>query len=765
MVFETATKEIQTQSTFEQGQHQLKNAASSLSCVQCMANTTTKGEHLFPFNRQQAEYPYRTTSDVHTSNSEQLLEQQELGETTMTSSPTVVGKTSEKLSDNFTDNSLQSGLHRMDSTTVINWGSTGEGNGLIETLLPSADPHEAVMDINQPYQLVELVSNESTSTFDTPNIKYNQASLENIGYLCLGNSSTILSNETLCTGATTNYVTQGANCINGTSNFGTTDCLVNITTTLPPVTLTLLDMALATFLSVFIICIIIGNMLVVSSVLLFREMRTLTNALIVSLAVADLLVAIIVLPLSLHFEIYDRVWTLGPIICDFWTTSDVFCCTASILNIVVIAMDRYWLITMNVRYTHSARFPRKRVCAVMVTLAWSLSLIISVSPLFGWNAGYEKQMTQGKCLISQDLGYTIFSTFGAFWFPLSVILITYFKIFKIARKRAQSRAKSRSICPSINTETIATDMLNSSLRSGRHSSETGDGKRSSMVNKRLLDHEDNEPDEHEENNVVQEPSPPPNQVKDNTEGQGHDLEVGNVKPNNCYTGQGHDLEEIKVKPAKCYTTTTTVNNNTNYLETSINSPGPTENMDEKSVFSENNGNCITLVDSGNHQGRRYSKANKDHGSLSQNKRNSTRNDSVNYNNGSTSLLKRDSSATTVFSKNNFRGKNHRRHFQRLGQCRSSRMRYRNRMRSSARTLGLIIGCFVLCWMPFFIIATVLPFCDVCAEHVPTVVSSVVLWLGYSNSLLNPAIYAIWDKNFRRSFKRVLKCKINWSHVW
>lgn len=60
---------------------------------------------------------------------------------------------------------------------------------------------------------------------------------------------------------------------------------------------------------------------------------------ILSLAVADLLVACLVMPLSAVYEI-SREWKLGPELCDMWTSSDVLCCTASILHLVAIALDR-----------------------------------------------------------------------------------------------------------------------------------------------------------------------------------------------------------------------------------------------------------------------------------------------------------------------------------------------------------------------------------------------------------------------------------------
>ena len=100
-----------------------------------------------------------------------------------------------------------------------------------------------------------------------------------------------------------------------------------------------LALTVAVLLSTLIVGIFTGNMLVIVSVVCFSKMRTLSNAMIASLASADLLVAVVVLPISLQRELSDS-WTLGQSVCDLWITSDVFCCTASILNIVVIAVDR-----------------------------------------------------------------------------------------------------------------------------------------------------------------------------------------------------------------------------------------------------------------------------------------------------------------------------------------------------------------------------------------------------------------------------------------
>ena len=83
-----------------------------------------------------------------------------------------------------------------------------------------------------------------------------------------------------------------------------------------------------------------GNVFVIAAILLERNLQNVANYLILSLAVADLLVACLVMPLGAVYEV-SREWTLGPELCDMWTSSDVLCCTASILHLVAIALDRF----------------------------------------------------------------------------------------------------------------------------------------------------------------------------------------------------------------------------------------------------------------------------------------------------------------------------------------------------------------------------------------------------------------------------------------
>lgn len=71
---------------------------------------------------------------------------------------------------------------------------------------------------------------------------------------------------------------------------------------------------------------------------------------------------------------------------------------------------------------------------------------------------------------------------------------------------------------------------------------------------------------------------------------------------------------------------------------------------------------------------------------------------------------------------------------------------------AAKTLAIIVGGFIVCWLPFFTMYLIRAFCDHCIQ--PTVFS-VLFWLGYCNSAINPMIYALFSNEFRIAFKRIV----------
>ncbi|MEQ2197002.1 hypothetical protein XENOCAPTIV_020658 [Xenoophorus captivus] len=106
---------------------------------------------------------------------------------------------------------------------------------------------------------------------------------------------------------------------------------------------------LGVVLVVFLLFGVLGNILVILSVLLHHQWRSVTHYFIANLAAADLLLSSAVLPFSATSEALGR-WVFGRSFCNVWAALDVLCCTASILSLCVISIDRYLAVSYPLRY-------------------------------------------------------------------------------------------------------------------------------------------------------------------------------------------------------------------------------------------------------------------------------------------------------------------------------------------------------------------------------------------------------------------------------
>ncbi|KAK6493562.1 D(1B) dopamine receptor [Huso huso] len=192
-------------------------------------------------------------------------------------------------------------------------------------------------------------------------------------------------------------------------------------------------------LAVLILWTLIGNILVCSAVIKFRHLRTkVTNIFIVSLAVSDLFVAVLVMPWKAVAEVAGY-WPFGTF-CNIWVAFDIMCSTASILNLCVISVDRYWAISSPFRYE---RKMTHRVAFVMISVTWTLSILISFIPVqLNWhkassgpdgtnNTTTEKQTED--CDSSLNRTYAISSSLISFYIPVAVMIVTYTRIYRIAQ--------------------------------------------------------------------------------------------------------------------------------------------------------------------------------------------------------------------------------------------------------------------------------------------------------------------------------------------
>lgn len=192
-------------------------------------------------------------------------------------------------------------------------------------------------------------------------------------------------------------------------------------------------------LSLVITATLIGNTFVILAIFLYKPLRIVQNFLVISLALADMAVATIVMPFHISNTIAGY-WLYGSDFCDMWLTSDILLCTASIFNICGIALDRYFAIHDPINYQSKRTI---KLVLIMVTAIWALSAVISVPPLLGWTESeslYDKE--KKICHLTDELGFVVYSASGSFFIPLGILSFVYLKIFLATRERLRKRAKA-----------------------------------------------------------------------------------------------------------------------------------------------------------------------------------------------------------------------------------------------------------------------------------------------------------------------------------
>ncbi|KAI5641049.1 7 transmembrane receptor (rhodopsin family) domain-containing protein [Phthorimaea operculella] len=96
--------------------------------------------------------------------------------------------------------------------------------------------------------------------------------------------------------------------------------------------------------TVLMIMVVVGNMLVIIAIVTEKALKNIQNWFIASLAVSDFFLGLVIMPFSLANELMGY-WIFGFWWCEIHAAMDVLLCTASIMNLCLISLDRYWSIT------------------------------------------------------------------------------------------------------------------------------------------------------------------------------------------------------------------------------------------------------------------------------------------------------------------------------------------------------------------------------------------------------------------------------------
>ncbi|XP_075150540.1 octopamine receptor beta-3R-like isoform X2 [Haematobia irritans] len=202
-----------------------------------------------------------------------------------------------------------------------------------------------------------------------------------------------------------------------------------------------------------ILAAVLGNALVIISVQRNRKLRVITNYFVVSLAMADMLVALCAMTFNASVELSGGKWMFGPFMCNVYNSLDVYFSTASILHLCCISVDRYYAIVRPLEYP--LNMTHKTVCFMLANV-WILPALISFTPIFlGWYTTAEHlkeiSLNPDQCSFVVNKAYALISSSVSFWIPGIVMLVMYFRIYKeaVRQRKALSRTSSNILLNSV----------------------------------------------------------------------------------------------------------------------------------------------------------------------------------------------------------------------------------------------------------------------------------------------------------------------------
>uniref|UniRef100_A0A674HES9 5-hydroxytryptamine receptor 4 n=1 Tax=Taeniopygia guttata TaxID=59729 RepID=A0A674HES9_TAEGU len=203
---------------------------------------------------------------------------------------------------------------------------------------------------------------------------------------------------------------------------------------------------LLSFISAVILMAILGNLLVMVAVCRDRQLRKIkTNYFIVSLAFADLLVSVLVMPFG-AMELVQDNWIYGEMFCLVRTSLDVLLTTASILHLCCISLDRYYAICCQPLVYRNKMTPLR--IALMLGGCWIIPTFISFLPIMqGWNSigiidliqqrQFNKASNSTYCIFMVNKPYAITCSVVAFYIPFLLMVLAYHRIYVTARAHAR----------------------------------------------------------------------------------------------------------------------------------------------------------------------------------------------------------------------------------------------------------------------------------------------------------------------------------------
>ncbi|XP_063229186.1 dopamine D2-like receptor [Bacillus rossius redtenbacheri] len=419
------------------------------------------------------------------------------------------------------------------------------------------------------------------------------------------------------------------------------------------------------------------------------------------------------------FHVVNGTWSLPSFVCDFYIAMDVTCSTSSIFNLVAISIDRYIAVTQPIKY---AKHKNNRRAWLTIALVWVISAAIGSPIVLGLNNTPDRRP---ELCVFYNSDFIIYSSLSSFYIPCIIMVFLYYNIFKALRNRARKARLARR--PQTADAPQVTVIENVAAQGGRRLAETQLG--SSLA-------------------------PPPSGLEED-------------RPTNTGSGSQEELDKDGFDDCQVIPN----DKSTEFiLATVTEETALAVNLVSRASLADPNGNNDSGYAASNleetalhlsahdspHRGMRAAGQRDDRGQpKGQARRNGearsappirrmgSSEDSI----ASGSKKERKSAAGSRFT---------------IYKVHKASRKKREKSsakkeRKATKTLAIVLGVFLFCWVPFFTCNILDAMCTKLAADCSPGVAAFILttWLGYMNSFVNPVIYTIFNPEFRKAFKKLM----------
>ncbi|XP_029136163.2 muscarinic acetylcholine receptor M2a [Labrus bergylta] len=449
---------------------------------------------------------------------------------------------------------------------------------------------------------------------------------------------------------------------------------------------------------------VIGNILVMLSIKVNRNLQTVNNYFLFSLACADLIIGLCSMNLYTVYIVIGY-WPLGPVVCDLWLALDYVVSNASVMNLLIISFDRYFCVTKPLSY------PVKRttkMAGMMIAAAWVLSFILWAPAILFWQFIVGgRTVPEKECYIQffSNAAVTFGTAIAAFYLPVIIMIQLYWQISRASKSRVKK--DNRKPSSGANPEPLSPVQRRTNTPKPNNNNVQGEdtGRSPSQHAVDGANHNDGK---------LQNGKGPSSMTADGeTEGEdatretcapGEEKESSNDSTSGSVAASNQKDDEAAPSTVNCSAGTS--------------QPPPRQRAKAgvskltciKIKTKSPKGDCYTpsnatveivpATERQNHVARKIVKMTKQ------------------------APIKKKKAAPS-------------------------------REKKVTRTIMAILVAFVATWTPYNVMVLINTFCSSC---IPNTVWTIGYWLCYINSTINPACYALCNATFKKTFKHLLLCQ-------